>query len=366
MTTLLTGVFIAGGVVFWALVAVAVGRKVVRRLGRPLDLRRRLYGRTLYPYTNWLLFRRSGYLWRALRGLRVISPNAIPPEVVKAHCSTSLAKMKSLRDTMVAVDRLPTVIDGKRVMGIESVFDFAKTPPHRIKSPFTHPLQYPPYFLPGVPARTFYDPAEFEWSQSLIDAFPIIREELLQVLASDGRGFKSYVSEYQQRMTGWNTFNFFFYGRKVEENCARCPRTTTVLESLPRFERDHIMFSALNPHSHIPPHVGPLNGIIRAHLGLVVPSGCYMKVGNDEHTWDEGKLLIFDDSFLHQAWNHSDQVRIVLFMNFWHPCFRAEELPTLDRFRAAYEATPFSRVHHDNQRAARGHDIAGAPVIAHA
>ena len=202
---------------------------------------------------------------------------------------------------------------------------------------------------------------------ALLEAYPIIRRELAGVLAADGKGFKAYMSEHNQRLAGWNTFNFFFYGKKVEENCARCPETTRILESLPRFERDHIMFSALNPHSHIPPHVGPINGIIRAHLGLVVPKGCYIKVGNDERTWEEGKLLAFDDSFLHQVWNHSDAVRIVLFMNFWHPKFRTEELPVLERFRAAYEQTPFSRVHQGNQHAGRGHDMAGAPaVVAHA
>ena len=196
------------------------------------------------------------------------------------------------------------------------------------------------------------------------NAYPIIQAELQQVLAADGKGFKAYVSEHNQRLTGWNTFNLFFYGQKVEENCAQCPRTTAVLESLPRFERDHIMFSALNPHSHIPAHVGPINGIIRAHLGLVVPDGCFIKVGDQERTWEQGRLLLFDDSFRHEVWNHSDQVRIVLFMNFWHPCFLPEEIPVLDRYRRAYEETPFSRVHQDNQARERGHDL--APVVAHA
>jgi hypothetical protein len=358
MTTLL----IAGGVLFWAVMALAVGRRVLRRLLRPFGVGRKLYGRTLYPYTNWLVFRRNGYVWRTFQALKMISKRAVSPEVVDAHCSTSLAKMKALRDVLVEVDNLPTVVEGKRVMGVDSVFDFVSKPPRTIASPYTDPLQYPPYFIPGVPARTFYDPMEFEWAQALVDAYPTIRKELSEVIAADGRGFKAYMSEQNQRLAGWNTFNFFFYGKKVEENCARCPETTRVLESLPRFERDHIMFSALNPHSHIPPHVGPINGIVRAHLGLVVPPGCYIKVGNDERTWEEGKLLAFDDSFRHEVWNHSDAVRIVLFLNFWHPRFRNEELPVLGRLRSAYEQTPFSLVHQGNQQAGRGHDM----VVAHA
>ena len=159
------------------------------------------------------------------------------------------------------------------------------------------------------------------------------------------------------RHHGWNTFNFWFAGKKFEENCERCPETTRILESLPRFEKDHIMFSSLNPHTRIPPHVGPMNGILRGHLGLVVPQGCYIRVGPEEATWQEVKVLVFDDSFNHEVWNHSDFVRIVLFMNFWHPCFSDQEVKVLERFRAAYERGPLSLVHVENQAAKRAHDL---------
>jgi aspartyl/asparaginyl beta-hydroxylase (cupin superfamily) len=192
----------------------------------------------------------------------------------------------------------------------------------------------------------------------LEEAFPVIRQELMAVLREDGVGFKAYMSEANRRLAGWNTFNFFFYGKKFEENCARCPETTRVLESLPRFERDHVMFSALNPRSHIPPHTGPMNGIIRGHLALIAAPGSFIRVGDQQRTWEEGKVLVFDDSFEHEVWNHSDCVRIVLFMNFWHPCFLPAEIAVLERFRAAYEMSPLSRVHAENQAQQRGHDIA--------
>ena len=122
------------------------------------------------------------------------------------------------------------------------------------------------------------------------------------------------------------------------------------------------MFSSLNPHAKIPRHTGPMNGILRGHLGMVVPQGCYIRVGPEERTWEEGKMLVFDDSFEHEVWNHSEFVRIVLFMNFWHPCFADREIPVLERFRAAYEQTPLSRVHKQNQDAKRAHDMEVARV----
>ena len=345
------------GILLWLLVGLVVGLSVLRRVVRSRVVTQWRNSRTMLPYSMLLHYRYKGLIGSFLKKA---AGTKIAPEIIDAHKAITLEGMTRFRDAVVELDNLPTVQKGKAEMGISTVFELATRPPHRIKSPYTHRLQYPPYFVPGIPARTFYDPQEFEWAAQLEEAYPIIKEELLGVLNQEGKGFKAYMSEYQTRVAGWNTFNFFFYGRKIEENCARCPRTTAILESLPRFERDHIMFSALNPHARISPHTGPMNGIIRGHLGLVVPQGAYIRVGHDERTWQEGKLLVFDDSFEHEVWNHSDFVRIVLFMNFWHPAFQPQELPVLERFRSAYELAPLSRVHERNQAEKRAHDLAVA------
>lgn len=350
------------GVIAWVAVVFVFGVLFVANALKRRIVKRQLYRPAVAPYTWWASYRFTGFMMAVMR--RLGFAKRLPEEVVQAHREVQLSSMKKLRDVYQEIDKLPTIEMGKKAVGAKSVFEIAYKPVRNVKSPYTHPLQYPPYYLPGVPAHMFYNPAEFEWAQALEDAYPIIKEELMNVLASDGAGFKSYMSEANQRLSGWNTYNFFFYGKKFEENCARCPRTTALLESLPRFERDHIMFSSLNPHSRIPPHVGPMNGIVRAHLPLIVPQGCYIRVGNEERTWHEGKLLAFDDSFEHEVFNHSDQVRIVLFMNFWHPAFRTEELPVLERFRSAYESSPLSRVHERNQVALRKHDVAAAKVVA--
>ena len=341
------------GVAVWGSLALLIGLSL---LNRP-RIRRWLERPALYAHTFWLQYRLQGLLIGALERLRPKHARRIPPEVVAAFRSARLEDYRRLKDVLQEVDALPTVQSGLAALGLKSIFEVPTRAVHRIRSPYTDRLQRPAYYLPGVPARTFYDPSDFEWVKPLEQAFPMVKRELVNVLRQDGKGFKAYMSEGQQRLEGWNTFNFFFYGKKFEENCERCPETTRILESLPRFEKDHIMFSSLNPHARIPPHVGPMNGILRGHLGLVVPSGCYIRVGPDERTWEEGKMMVFDDSFEHEVWNHSDFVRIVLFMNFWHPCFADQEIPVLERFRAAYERGPLSRVHADNQAAKRAHDM---------
>jgi len=348
------------GVAVWGSLALLIGLSL---LNRP-RIRRWLERPALYAHTFWLQYRLQGLLIGALERLRPKHARRIPPEVVAAFRSARLEDYRRLKDVLQEVDALPTVQSGLAALGLKSIFEVPTRAVHRIRSPYTDRLQRPAYYLPGVPARTFYDPSEFEWVKPLEQAFPRVKRELVNVLRQDGKGFKAYMSEGQQRLEGWNTFNFFFYGKKFEENCALCPETAALLESLPRFERDHIMFSALNPHAHIPPHNGPMNGIIRGHLAMTVPPGCYIRVGKDERTWEEGKVLVFDDSFEHEVWNHSDQVRIVLFMNFWHPCFSAEEIAVLQRFRTAYEQSPAGRVHEDNQAARRAHDLAMKAIAA--
>ena len=350
---MISTILLATGILVWTVFALLVALTVANhhRVKRWFEQPSR------YAYYHCLRHRIQGFVLAVLRRL-VPAYRRIAPEVVAAHRSARVEDFAALRDLLREVEGLPTIRRGLEALGLRSIFEVPNRGVHRIPSPYTHPMQYPAYYLPGVPARRFYDPAEFEWAKALEDAFPMIKDELLQVLAADAQGFKAYLSEAQQHLAGWNTFNLFFYGRKFEANCARVPKTTALLESLPRFERDHIMFSALNPHARIPPHTGPMNGIIRAHLPLLVPRGCYIRVGPDERTWEEGKLLVFDDSFEHEVWNHSDQVRIVLFLNFWHPCFDAAEIPVLERFRTAYEKSPLGRVHADNQAAERAHDLA--------
>ena len=193
---------IVSGIVFWALVALVVGPKVWSRISSRPPIRRWLHSPRVYPYKWWLRYRWRGFLLVTLTKLRVVSPKRVPDEVVQAHRMTRLKPMKELRDALEVVDKLPTIQKGKEALGLKPVFDMPSKQVRLTSSPYTHPLQYPPYFLPGVPARTFYDPAEFPWAKLLEEAYPVIKNELLRVLGDDGCGFKAYMSEGQQRLAG--------------------------------------------------------------------------------------------------------------------------------------------------------------------
>jgi beta-hydroxylase len=78
-------------------------------------------------------------------------------------------------------------------------------------------------------------------------------------------------------------------------------------------------FSILEPHTSITAHRGPYKGILRYHLGLIIPSPtdqCGIRIGSDIYHWHTGQSLVFDDTIMHEAWNNSDEIRVVLFVDF--------------------------------------------------
>jgi beta-hydroxylase len=127
----------------------------------------------------------------------------------------------------------------------------------------------------------------------------------------------------------------------VDANCARCPRTTALLGQIPGLVT--AFFSILSPHKRIPPHRGPYRGVVRCHLGLIIPDppeSCGISVGGQVRHWHEGETMFFDDGYEHSAWNDTGETRAVLFLDVIRPLRRpaAEVNRTLLK---AIGASPF-------------------------
>jgi aspartyl/asparaginyl beta-hydroxylase (cupin superfamily) len=172
--------------------------------------------------------------------------------------------------------------------------------------------------------RTFFEAAAFPWVRTIEEGTMEIRRELEQLLLrrEEIPNFQD-LSENQKYLTQgeqWKTFILYLYGKPVEENCLRCPATNRLLRKIPRMKT--AMFSILAPGKHIPMHYGVYKGVLRYHLGLIVPepqSSCRIRVGADVRSWAEGQSLIFDDRYQHEAWNDSNSHRTVLFVDFVRP-----------------------------------------------
>jgi len=172
--------------------------------------------------------------------------------------------------------------------------------------------------------RTFFPSESFSWVAQLEAGSPAIRRELDALLAhrDDIPNFQDISADQKVLTEGtqWKTFFLYAYGHQAEANCARCPETSRLLGKIPGMKT--AMFSILAPKKHVPEHRGPYKGVLRYHLGLIIPEpneSCRIRVANDVRHWHEGKSLIFDDSHLHEVWNDSDFWRVVLFVDFLRP-----------------------------------------------
>ncbi|MDH7974314.1 aspartyl/asparaginyl beta-hydroxylase domain-containing protein [Sphingomonas sp. AR_OL41] len=189
------------------------------------------------------------------------------------------------------------------------------------------------FFFPELAEREFHPRARFPWLETLERATDTIAGELTALLAAQ-RGelvpyiqYADHVPMRQWRPLNhspdWRAIHLWQNGRRVEANSAQCPHTMALLDTLPQPAVDgaspNAMFSLLAPGTAIPPHVGVNNARLVCHLPLIVPEGCWFRVGAETRHWRRGEAFVFDDTIEHEALNPSDKLRIVLIFDVWHP-----------------------------------------------
>jgi beta-hydroxylase len=169
-----------------------------------------------------------------------------------------------------------------------------------------------------------YENKTFPWAAELETHWRKIRAELDQVMVYRDQmpSFQDILKEVSTIQTDndWKTFFLAGIGMDCGENARRCPETMRLLGKIPGMKT--AFFSILSPRKHIPAHRGAFNGVLRFHLGLLVPEPreqVRIRIGNDFRNWTEGKALIFDDTYNHEVWNDTDGYRVVLFVDFARP-----------------------------------------------
>jgi aspartyl/asparaginyl beta-hydroxylase (cupin superfamily) len=171
---------------------------------------------------------------------------------------------------------------------------------------------------------TFFPLERFPWVSHIEENWDIIREEVERLLQdhADLPNFQD-ISKDQIEITDddrWKTVFLYGYGFEADLGVEMCPRTAALMREIPGMKT--AMVSILSPRKHILDHRGPYKGVLRYHLGLIVPAdaeSCRIRVGDDVRHWHEGRSLIFDDTFNHEVWNDTDETRVVLFVDVLRP-----------------------------------------------
>ena len=222
----------------------------------------------------------------------------------------------------------------------------------------TDPRQKPTFlFFPGLPATPYLDKGLILEIEDLEARTNDIRAELLALLPSAaGRERVFHTGELEEaNLRGldtppsWNGYYFFRHGERRADNCAACPVTAAALDELPLARvpghGPEVLFSVFSPGTHLLPHCGVTNTRVVGHLPLMIPDDCALRVGGEDHQWREGEVVVFDDTYEHEAWNRSDRTRVVMIFDLWNPFLSLAERAALStlviamgEFRAGVEA----------------------------
>jgi hypothetical protein len=185
--------------------------------------------------------------------------------------------------------------------------------------------QDPEVYFPGLTARPWWSRGDFPWVTGLEAAAGRIRQEF--------RAFGSHTNDSSAPTTGlasdgaWRAVYLSCIGKPHAVNIAAFPETLSSLSPIPGATGCGMTyFSTVEGGSHIAAHTGFTNAHLRCHLSLVSTDGSRIRVGAEERNWEEGKALVFDDSFEHEVWNEGSERRTVLLFDFWHPALSEIEI----------------------------------------
>jgi aspartyl/asparaginyl beta-hydroxylase (cupin superfamily) len=190
--------------------------------------------------------------------------------------------------------------------------------------------------IEGLTAKPFWDVAEepdlFPWAKELEEKSDIIQKEFEAKLERDKELFSADSAWQNQVMgAGWSAIRLQRLGVWNMDNCREFPQTYELLRSLriPLAVRG-VCFARQAPGSGVGEHSDGRNFILTSHLGLKIPSDCWIEVGGERKGWSEGKLTTLDTSFGHSTGNPTDEERHVLILDFWHPELTEAERASLE------------------------------------
>lgn len=207
---------------------------------------------------------------------------------------------------------------------------------HRTRPYHSEPSHF---HFPGLREREFHDRAGFPFLASIENAIDDIAEEFATLAVAEHKEVVPYIQYAAHEpirqwrplnhSREWSAIHLMKNGRTIGANAGHCPRTMALLAQI---SQPHIagcspnaMFSLLAPGTTIPPHTGVANTRLVCHLPIIVPEGCWFRVGAETRYWRRGNAFVFDDTIEHEASNPSDDLRVVLIFDVWHPDLGAAE-----------------------------------------
>jgi hypothetical protein len=277
------------------------------------------------------------------------APAAMPP-----HLETMVAHARTAHDAHQAAiaGRLAAVADEAALTRTEQdrLARFRSNILRKTRPWHSEPTHF---HYPGLREREFHDRDLFPWLDGLEAATAAITEDFHRVMAAERAELVPYIQYPDDvplrqwaalnRNKAWTAIHLVQNGVTIAANARHCPTVMALLGGLeqPAIKRrgPNAMFSLLAPGAHIPPHTGVANTRLVCHLPLIVPEGCWFRVGDDKRLWEAGRAWIFDDTIEHEAMNPTAELRVILIVDTWHPDLGPAERAAVAAVMAATDPT---------------------------
>jgi len=258
------------------------------------------------------------------------------PDSVPAHLGAMVeeARRRHAGHVAAAAERLAgAAADAEAALDPREKARFARFQSNALRR--TRPYHSEPthFHYPGLREREYHDREDFPWLAALEAATDAIRGDFERVMAAERAELVPYIQYPDDvplrqwaelnRNRAWTAIHLVQNGVTIEANARHCPAAMALLSRLdqPDIARrgPNAMFSLLAPGAHIPPHTGVANTRLVCHLPLIVPEGCWFRVGAETRLWEAGRAWVFDDTIEHEALNPSDTLRVIFIVDTWHP-----------------------------------------------
>ncbi|WP_411816439.1 aspartyl/asparaginyl beta-hydroxylase domain-containing protein [Hyphococcus sp. DH-69] len=265
----------------------------------------------------------------------VPDPDVFPPEIAKeiyrARAAIEVHQSNMMKHIEESLEKDGVPLSASSARFAESIDFLTEKTRRYVETPRA-------YYFPDMPPKEFYPRESFDWMDGLEAATGDIANELKAVMDQPSL-FAPYIHQegnrpirHDHNMLNSNDWSAMFLWRDgvLNEAVAKSfPKTLEALSTVPMEEvpgrAPMVLFSRLAPGAHIEPHSGFLNSRLICHLPIIVPDDCWLRVGNDARQWERGKGWVFNDTIEHEAWNGSDEPRVVLIFSVWRPELTADE-----------------------------------------
>lgn len=187
-------------------------------------------------------------------------------------------------------------------------------------STFMVPFNIPAYLLSKVPTTAMLDKSHFPELSILEENWEIIRDEALALYENGHIAIKDDLpasSFYKDNR--WTSFYLKVYNGDIPSARALAPKTLALIDQVPGMNL--ALFACLNPGKKLNNHHDPFAYTIRYSLGLSTPNSdeSGLIVNAENYQWADGESILFDETYMHRAYNNSDMPRIILMTDIDRP-----------------------------------------------